>query len=351
MADERSGAGPAGGPFRPSLVDRLNRWASKSTARAWVFYAALALGLILVQILVLWWTGGLGATELLPVVVFNGLATPFLLALLRLLDRQASAALDSVRGVFVSPELEFASLRYRLSTMPALPALLAGLLATAGTVLTELVAVVPSAYAALEQLPTFAVVFQIVDKSSAFLFGVFIYHTIRQLRLVNAINAHHIRVGLFHTRPLRAFSGLTATTAVGLLGFVYPWMLINPEILEDPLILAYVAVFTLLAIAVFVWPLHGMHRRIEAEKSQALHQIDQQFEAAFAMFAEQLRKGDAAGLDRFNATIASLETQHRTVEAIPTWPWRPETGRLVLTAIALPLVLIVLQTFVERALR
>jgi hypothetical protein len=35
--------------------------------------------------------------------------------------------------------------------------------------------------------------------------------------------------------------------------------------------------------------------------------------------------------------------------AIPTWPWKPETARLVLTAIALPLILTILQLLAAQA--
>jgi hypothetical protein len=69
-----------------------------------------------------------------------------------------------------------------------------------------------------------------IDKSSAFLFGVFVYHTIQQLRLVNSINVNYIRINLFNLRPAQAFSKVTASTAVGLVAGVYGWLLINPEL-------------------------------------------------------------------------------------------------------------------------
>jgi hypothetical protein len=48
-----------------------------------------------------------------------------------------------------------------------------------------------------------------------------IYHTIRQLRLVDSINSKHARINLFYLQPLQAFSRLTASTASGLVIFVY----------------------------------------------------------------------------------------------------------------------------------
>lgn len=217
-------------------------------------------------------------------------------------------------------------------------------------ILTPLVAVVPVRYAALEQLPVFTAVYHIIDKSSAFLFGALLYHSIRQLHLVNSINSNHVRVNLYHLRPLQAFSRLTASTALGLVVFVYPWILINPELLTDPVIIGYMLVFTIVAVLVFVWPLWGAHKLLALEKERALHEIDLSFEAVFAKFNQRMHDGDYAAAERLNGVIASLDIQYRKISSIATWPWRPETARIALTAIALPLILMILQTFVLQAL-
>jgi hypothetical protein len=180
-------------------------------------------------------------------------------------------------------------------------------------------------------------------------FGAFIYHTIRQLRLVNTINSNYIRTSLFNPGPLQAFSKLTASTAVGLVVGVYGWMLINPELLADPISLGFVGSFTILAVAVFVWPLFGAHRLMEMEKERMLHDIDLHFEAVFSKFDQRLRDDDYSTLERLNGIMSSLEIQHKRISAIPTWPWRPETARWVLTAIALPLILTILQFLAAQA--
>ena len=321
--------------FRPSWIDRSVDWIERLPVSPWISYALLGVTLVLLQILFLWLDGGLPAPELLPVVIFNAFAV---------------TSLDALRPRLELSEARHRQYEYRLSTMPFLAPLIAGLVMTVLTILTPLVATEPLSYAALERLPIFRVVFHVVDKSSAFLMGVFIYHTIRQLRLVNEINSNHIRVNLFNLRPLRAFSRLTASTAVGLLLFVYSWMLINPELLADPLLFAMIAALTLLAIAIFVWPLYGVHRLLETEKEQALDEIDLRLEAAFARFNERFLEDDFPAIERLTGTITSLEIQHARISAVPTWPWRAESARLVLTAIALPLILMIVQFFLLRAL-
>lgn len=337
-------------PYKPSWIDRLNNWVEQLPVSAWILYVLFGIMLILVQLLFLWLDRGLQAEELLPVIIFNGLAIPFLQALIHLLDNQAVAALNSMKPMLDMSMSEFNQYEYRLSNMPFLSSLIAGLVMTVLVIVMERIWVVPVRYAALEQLPVFMVVYYIIDKISAFLYGVIIYHTIRQLRLVNLINSRHIRVNIFQLKPLQAFSRLTASTAVGLVVGIYGWMLINPDLLTDLFGLVFVFSFTILAIGVFVWPLVGTHRLMEIEKERMLQDIDDKFEAVFAMFNQQLHDDDYSAIERLNGTISSLEIQQRKIQAIPTWPWRTETVRSVFTAIALPLVVWVIQFLVEQAL-
>ena len=337
-------------PYRPSWVDRFTNWIEKLPIPAWALYLVFGVVLILVHVPFLWLDGGLDAVELVAVIIFNGLAIPYLLALIRLLDNQALVAVNVIKPMLDTTGPEFGHYEYRLANMPLLAPLIAGLAMTAFTIMLELVSGGPIRYAALDRLPTFAVVFHILDKSSAYLAGVFIYHTIRQLRLVNSIHSSHVHVNLFDLKPLQAFSRLTATTALGLVAFVYPWMLINPELLADPVILGIVAMFTVLAISVFVWPLHSMHRRIKREKERTLHDIELHLGTVFSKLDQCLRDNDYGATERLSAAISSLEMQYTRVKAIPTWPWRPETARFVLTAIPIPLVLQAIQFIAETIL-
>jgi hypothetical protein len=338
-------------PYKPSWIDRFNDWVEQLPIPNWTFYGGLGLGLILIQVLFLWLDGGLAKAEvLLPLMIYNAFLIAFGLALIHLLDHQAVTALDSMRPSLEMTEPEFDDFQCRLSTMPSGAALIVGLAMLVFLILSEVLWLEPARFAALEQLPIFTIVFQIIDKAPAIVFGVFIYHTIRQLRLVNAINSHYVRVRLFNLGPLQAFSRLTATTAVGLVIGVYGWMLINPDLLADPRSLVSVVALTILAIAVFVWPLYGGHRLMEMEKQRVLNEIDLRFEAVAAKLDLQLRDDDYSEIEKLNGTIASLEIRHKRVAAIPTWPWKPETARLVLSAIALPLILTILQLFAAQVL-
>jgi hypothetical protein len=127
-------------------------------------------------------------------------------------------------------------------------------------------------------------------------------------------------------------------------------MLINPDLLANPASVAFSAGFAILGVVVFVWPLLNVHRRLETEKGKRLRELNDRFEGVFAEFNLRLQSADYAAADRLNGTITSLDIQHKRISAIPTWPWKPETARIALTAIALPLMLMILQYFVLQAL-
>jgi hypothetical protein len=157
-----------------------------------------------------------------------------------------------------------------------------------------------------------------------------------------------VYINLFNLRPLEAFSNLTALTAAGVVVFVYGWLLINPDLLADPLILLFSGLIAVLTALVFIWPLWGIHRLIEREKAIAIHEIDLGFEATFSKFNQYFREDDYTSIDRLNGIIASLEVQHRRVSAIPTWPWGLESARLAFSAIAGPLMIMILNLVIQR---
>ena len=156
-------------PFTPSWIDRFHNWAKKMPVREWIIYVICGTGLILVQMLLLWLEGGLHAEELLPVIFFNGLATPFTLALIHLLDSQAVTALNSMRPILEMSESLLDQFRYEISNMPSRAALIVGLITPLFLILMERLWIAPVRFEALEELPVFAIIFHIIDKSSTFM--------------------------------------------------------------------------------------------------------------------------------------------------------------------------------------
>ena len=81
-------------PYKPSWINRLNRWIADLPINLWLVHLLIALLLIAIQVFFLWLDGGLYAREILPVIAFNSLAVPFLLVLMYVLDQQAVSALE-----------------------------------------------------------------------------------------------------------------------------------------------------------------------------------------------------------------------------------------------------------------
>jgi uncharacterized protein with PQ loop repeat len=93
--------------YKPSWIDRFTNWIAKLPISEWVFYAGLGLVLIFIQIIFLWVNGGLQAEVLLPVILFNGLAIPYLLVLIHYLDHQGVTALNAMRPSLVLTKTRF----------------------------------------------------------------------------------------------------------------------------------------------------------------------------------------------------------------------------------------------------
>ena len=159
MAKTTSEIGIEARPYKPSWIDRFTDWVEKLPVRKWIFYV-----LLLIQVVFLWLDGGLQFDVLLPVIIFNALLIPYLLALIHLLDNQAITALNSMKPALSIDEPEFDDFQYKLSTMPARATFIIGLTLMVSLVLSELVWIVPDRYAALDALPIFTIIYQIIDK-------------------------------------------------------------------------------------------------------------------------------------------------------------------------------------------
>jgi magnesium-transporting ATPase (P-type) len=182
-------------------------------------------------------------------------------------------------------------------------------------------------------------------------FGTFIYHAIHQLRLINHIYSKHTRIDLFQSKPLYAFSNITAFTAGSLAMISYGWLVVNPFIsLNDPYVFISLLVILVLAIITFIWPQLGLHRLQVAEKERLKDVAYQRFESTTADLHRKLNEGELEDMEDLNYAISSLEIELNILRGIPTWPWEPETISVLITALALPLGLWILQFILVRVL-
>ncbi len=344
-------------PYPPSWLDRFTEWVERLPGRSWVFYPAI--GLVLASIL----TAVNWADGTYPIGTFNAfhimiaLQTPYFLALTRYLDGVAEAALRNFQPALEVSEEEVDELLYRLTTAPARPALLGSLGGISVNVLLGLL--VPNGFTmfGFSTGPT-SVIFYILSFLMFPVAGAVVYHVIHQLRLVSQIYAEKAIVNLFDLSPLYAFSGLTSKTAVGFLILNYIWVTTAPkQLMSTSAVIGMTIFMAVVSIVTFTWPLLGIHGRLVQEKQRLLRESSQRLEATITELHVLVDAGELHHIDELHAraqflhvTMASLESERSMLTRIPTWPWRPETLRGLVTALLLPLIVFVLQYVLQRFL-
>ena len=335
-------------PYPPSWADRHQLWVTRLPGPSWLYYLGLGLALIVLQVAILWAEGAYPVGTLLPSHSFIAGMMSLLLALCHFLDDRAAAAMAILRPALTTSEEQYNRLRYQLTTMPARPALLVSLGGLAFILIMNAITGTPDAFGALAGFPLSNVMIRSMYVVVWWFIAVFLYHTIHQLRTIHLVYTQHTRVNLFRMRPLYGLSSLTALTGASLAGITYGWMAINPGLLGEPAAIAIVLPITVLALATFVWPLLGIHRLLVDEKGRLIDECSIRLEATLADLHQRLDDGALEAMDDLNKTITSLELELNLLEKIPTWPWRSETVRLLLTALALPLGLWLVQYVLQQ---
>lgn len=337
------------GLYPPSWVNRFTIWVERLPVPAWVFYVALWLVLYLIELATQWASGAVGTFY--PFHLFLAGAIPFNLGLIHYLDRTADAALSRFRPVLDCSDAEYAELRYRLTTLPARPTLLATLLGIAAAGVALIALPLEWRLSILHFTDSTASIFYTSLISSVTWCAVTLlgYHTLHQLTVVRLIYGR-ARVNLFNLRPLYAFSDLSARTAIGLQLFVSGFYLLVPELLNNMFSAGFGVILSVVAVLTFVWPLLGTHNLLVDEKNHVLGEKSKALEAAITELNRSITSKEVQGIDAWHKAMASLEIEHTALSRISTWPWHPETLRSLVAALLLPVIVWITQWFLQRVL-
>lgn len=337
-------------PYAPSWVDRFTKWVAQRPEPPWLIYLGLGLLLLVVQAAAKWIEGAYPIGTLPPELLFFAAVMPFFLAQFHLLNDTAGAALATLRPILEASEEEYDELCYRLTMLPVRPTLLAGLAMLITSILLDVFWANPVDLDAMATSPISTALAYLVYKSVWWTFGTLAYHAVHQLRWINRILTAHTRINLFQMGPVYAFSKLAALTAVGLAIPTYGYFLGGSDALLDPIVLVQFFLILALAIVVFVWPLLGIHRLLAREKARLLGEANLRLEAAIVELHRLLDNGKLEGMTDLNTAMANLEMERKALKRISTWPWESETVSLLVTALAMPLGLWILQFFLQRLL-
>ena len=312
-----------------------------------LLYCVALLLLEVLYLSVLLWIGGrvpAGSFDGRP--MFIAVVAPYFLWVRFHLDRVASRALDAFRPALSASDAEISRLRYELTTLSA----------RTTRIVTAVAVVLFVANATVRD----ALLWQYASSLEAGLLalapvGIFtgavlavsIVQAVHQLRMVERLH-DMAEIDLFRSKPLHAFSRLTAETGVSLLLIAYFVAVVRPDFASQSR--AFQVVLALVvptAIACFVLPLRSMHRRVDAEKHRRLGVVATRMQTLFDRLHERVDQGDLADADKLNLQIASIVTEREVLSRTPSWPWNPAALTAFVSALV-PALLWVIQRILTR---
>jgi hypothetical protein len=177
--------------------------------------------------------------------------------------------------------------------------------------------------------------------------GAIYYHSLRQLTLVNRTVKMVRQFNLFNLDPIYALSRLTSRTGIS-------WMLmLGLTLIMYPLEIARGATMILLAFQVvlalmaFVLPLQFVNQKLVVEKRRLLSGLNQRIESTLERLHLCIDENRLNELELIDKAIASLNTERSILKNIPTWPWSSGTLTGFLSAIGLPMILLLLQLMIQ----
>jgi hypothetical protein len=337
--------------YSPSWVNHLTPWVGRRPWPSWSFYLGAWLVLVVVLVAALWIEGVFPIGTVFPAQLFIPAMIALFLGMIQFLDSRAEASLTTLRPALTANEEEYRQLRYQLTTLPAVSTLLASIAVVC--IIFFLGRVTGDTESSIEALAASTIAANLLTAAywvGWWVLGAFMYHSIHQLRVIHHIYNRHTRVRLFSMSPLYAFSDVTALTAGILAIATYGWTALNPDNLVDPTAIAGVILITVLALAVFAWPLLGARRILAREKAQWLDQVSLRVEAVFAEIHRRIDADELEELEELTKVLSVLESQRDTLNDISTWPWQPETLRFLVTALLVPLFLWIIQYVLQLVL-
>ena len=332
-------------PYAPSWLNRLLDWIDRLPGPAWLAYGVVAVLSSVAGHFALWNAGLLPLWQFDPVQVFWGVYLPAQLWIIRHLDGVARSAFDAFRPAVDLDDETAARLRYELTVPPARPA----------GVIAVLVLPVTLLYYALDpvgsQVEGYGPASLAVRATAEWFVGavlfVFIYHTVRQLRLVSRLHAATTRIDLFQPRPLYAFSRLTSRTGMALLILIASGLMANPPNLDSATFWTIWAPWAigvpLFAVGVFVLPLLGMHQRLASEKEQIQTDADNRLRTIMGELTTAVDARDLSRAEGMQKLLASHLSQRDVLARLPTWPWSGGTLRGFATTLLLPVIVFLIQ--------
>jgi hypothetical protein len=338
-------------PYKPSWVDRLTDFIERLPAPPWLVYLVLAVALVAIFIAVQDRQGAYRAEGFFAWHIFVAVQPLYAVMAVHYLDRVAANAIRQFRPAMKGGEIEFDAALYRLTTLPARQVAIAGMIG-ALFVLIQLLGI--------RDAETFAAFYRIAPTSISlavnnvyivvtwFVYGVWIYHALHQLKVIDWLYTSGAVVDPFYPEPLYALSGITFRIVIVVLPASYGWYLVvtggtlSALPPEPGLILTYI--FTLgLALLAIIWPLWGAHQLLVDAKNQALEGNARNYKAVVEELHRIVSARELDEIDLWHKALSALDMERRHLDRLATWPWSQGAFRNLMLALIVPILVWIAQ--------
>jgi hypothetical protein len=331
-------------PYPPSFIDRFMRFIQQLPVPYWLTYLVLFIFEVLVNHVVMW------LTNALPTFTFSSVTLAYPLWLwgpLILMTYLNSTALKAVSNfsplLDVTPE-EIQRLKYEFTTMPARSVIINELI-WFGIYVFYLPLIVPTyVTSGFEQT---LIIYSVIIGLGPFLIGsVILYQTVRQLKLVHRTVKVVKQFDLFNLNPVNALSALTSRT--GIAWIILPSITLLFQNTEHYLALVLLLLGVVLALVAFVLPMWVVHKRLVEEKRLLLAQHGQRVKVTLARLHRSVDENELDDVKHLRYVLDGLTTESNILEKIRTWPWSTETLTGFLSALGLPIILLLIQIAIQK---
>jgi hypothetical protein len=176
----------------------------------------------------------------------------------------------------------------------------------------------------------------------------FLANTIRRLAQIIQLHRRVDRVDLYHQDSLRAFSRFSSTTAFALLLTILvnsPWYIESAGDLEE---LIFYMFISLLSMVVFVVPLLGLRRKINAARDEKVSDIMADLDLIAGSISQAVRQGQLEKVESLKIGMDGLRLQRDELRKLHTWPWSTATIRAFWSAFLVPIILWLVTRILER---
>jgi len=339
--------------YPPSIFDRINDWINRQRLPAWVIYIVFYLLYLFVNQGFSWLeqTAAMGQFE--PRKIQTSIWPILVLAIINYLDGVALVASENFRPLRMDNEEDYNEQVYRLTNMPARPIWILVILVPVLVIASYAFDLGIVAFATSTPLSLVAELFRPGLGLPVFL--VFVIHTIRQMVIVSQIQSGLGEIDLFNATPLYAFSVLTSRTGIAWVVLLSTTVLFslysgapNEGFSSQGVVISFVSIEVLLAVASFILPLLSLHAQMEKAKGRLIDEINIHMKTSIRKMGSELKLLDEAKASAKRDLVETLKMQQSYIREMPTWPWKSETLRGFLSIIFLPIFITVIQQLIER---